>query len=165
MKRLLCCAILGLAVLGCGSAGPYAYVYMTTLQATRAVATAKSANAEKMAPYEYWAAVTYLQMSREKATSADYEMAYNYGKKARDMADKAKKIAVGKGEEGPDAEAATQAPTQVVTEPAPAGGEGSGGDSGKGAAPAVAPEPAAKPEKGKEEPPKDKGGAAEGVNP
>jgi len=120
VKRLLCWAFLGMAVLGCGSAGPYAYVYMTTIKATRAVATAKAGNAEKMAPYEYWAAVTYLQMSREKATSADYELAYDYGKKARDMARKANKIAVSKGEEGPNARAALQAPPQVVTESAPA---------------------------------------------
>lgn len=129
MKRLLCCAFVGVVLAGCGSAGPYAYLYISTLKATRAVSEAKTALAEKYAPYEYWASVTYLQMSREKASSADYEDAYKYGKKARDLAEKARQIAVTKGEEGPDAQRENRAPVQVTQTPE-SGGGGSGSSSG-----------------------------------
>ncbi len=112
--RFLCMAVCALVL---GACGPVDYLNTVTLKATRAVADAKAANAEKLAPYEYWSALTYLQMAREKVGYADFEDAVNYGEKSEEMAKKAKKLAAEKGQEGPDARRETHAPAEVITHP------------------------------------------------
>ena len=114
VKRFLCTAVCALVLAACG---PVDYLNTVTLKATRAVADAKAANAEKLAPYEYWSALTYLQMAREKVGYADYEDAVSYGEKSEEMAIKAKKLAAEKGQEGPDARRETHAPAEVITQP------------------------------------------------
>ena len=100
VKRFLCIAVSTLLLAACG---PVDYLNTVTLKATRAVADARAANAERLAPYEYWSALTYLQMAREKVGYADFEDAVTYGEKSEKMAIEAKKLAVQKGKEGPDA--------------------------------------------------------------
>lgn len=114
VTRLLWIAVCALALSACG---PIDYLNTVTRRATRAVSDAKAANAEKLAPYEYWGAVTYLQMAREKVASADFEDAVGYGEKSETMAIKAKKLAADKGQEGPDARRSNQAPPEVITAP------------------------------------------------
>jgi len=104
-------------MLGAGAlsaCGPIGYHYSVSLKAAQALAEAKAANAEKLAPYEYWSAVTYLKMAREKASYADYQNAWDYGERCEAAAQKAKKLASEKGEEGPAAQRETHAPTQVI---------------------------------------------------
>ena len=117
MKRLLCLAVcIGSALAACG---PVDYLNTVTLKATRAVANAKAANAEKLAPYEYWSAITYLQMAREKVGYADFEDAVEYGEKSEKMAKKARALASRIGRDGPSARRETHAPAQVIQQPLP----------------------------------------------
>ena len=111
MRRIICFAIIALAASACG---PIDYINTVTLKASRAVSEAKAANAEKLAPYEYWSARTYLLMAREMGARADFEHSIDYGEKAQKMAQQARKLASEKGEEGPDAQRIKQAPVQVV---------------------------------------------------
>jgi len=83
--------------------GPIDYLNTTARKARRAVAEADTASAEKLAPYEYWSAVVYLRMAREKAGHAHWEDAWKYGRKAEEMGELAKKMATEKGEAGPTA--------------------------------------------------------------
>lgn len=98
--RLVCAAAMGLLVSACG---PVDYLYTVTAKGTRAVADAKTAGAEKLAPYEYWSAVTFLRMAREKAGSADYEIAVDYGDRAVEMGRTAKRLASERAAAGPGA--------------------------------------------------------------
>ena len=100
MKRLLCLAALTAICWGCG---PIDYLNTVTRKATRALAEAKTADAERLSPYEYWSAVEYIHMAREKAAYADYEIAIAYGEKAEKMAKEARRIATEKGQAGPAA--------------------------------------------------------------
>lgn len=88
---------LGLALLGSGAGcGPVQYITTVTSQASSEVAAAKSANAEKYAPFEYTAAVEYLHKAREEEGYADHENAIKYGRLAKEHAEKAKKLAIEK---------------------------------------------------------------------
>jgi hypothetical protein len=96
--RLLCVAVVAAGLLGCG---PIEYLHTVALNANRAVAHAKAAGAEKLAPYEYWSAVEYLQMARDTGQYADYQLSNRYGEKAEKMANEASAIAAKKREAGP----------------------------------------------------------------
>jgi hypothetical protein len=101
--RLLCLAILGtVLLLACG---PVDYLSTVTLKATRALAEARTANAERLAPYEYWSAVEYLRMAKEMAAYADYLVANKYGEEAAKMATDARRLAAEKAQAGPAATA------------------------------------------------------------
>ena len=67
MKRSLWFTLIMLGAGALSACGPIGYHYSVSLKAAQALAEAKAANAEKLAPYEYWSAVTYLKMAREKA--------------------------------------------------------------------------------------------------
>jgi hypothetical protein len=98
VKRLLCLAALGAL---CSSCGPIDYLNTVARKATRAVAEAQTADAEHLSPYEYWSAMEYIHMAREKAAYADYEIAISYGEKAEQMAKEARRIAAEKAQAGP----------------------------------------------------------------
>ncbi len=127
MKRSLWFALIMMGSGALSACGPIGYHYSVSLNAAQALAEAKAANAEKLAPYEYWSAVTYLTMAREKASYADYQNAWDYGERSEAASQKAKRIASEKGEEGPGAERETHAPTEVIdsqgTAVSPAGGK------------------------------------------
>jgi hypothetical protein len=106
------------AALVSGCIGPIDYLNTVARKGRRAVSEARSVNAEKLSPYEYWSAVTYLRMAREKASSADYQAAGKYGRKAVEMGELAKKIATDKAQHGPLAKPATPEETPVVIQPA-----------------------------------------------
>ncbi|MBW2731134.1 MAG: DUF4398 domain-containing protein [Deltaproteobacteria bacterium] len=98
---------LGLLLLACGlvisltACGPISYITQVTVTATRLTAEAETANAKQLAPYEYWSAKTYLHMARQKAGTADYELATTYGELATKMARKAIDVAADGRRAGP----------------------------------------------------------------
>jgi hypothetical protein len=120
--RLLWPALLGLVLLACG---PIDYLNTVTRKATRAVAEARAAGGEQRAPYEYWSAVEYLHMAKEKAAYADYQIAIRYGEKAESMAADARRLAaerrVAPRPESPGDE--TPPDLSGSASPAPAGGK------------------------------------------
>lgn len=99
--RVLCLALATAGLLACG---PVDYLHTVALKATTALARARAAGAERLAPYEYWSSVEYLQMARDTASYADYQLSSRYGEKAENMAKQAHSIAVKKREAGPAGE-------------------------------------------------------------
>lgn len=118
MKRLLWVGVAPMVLWGC--IGPIDYLNTVARKARRAVAEAKAVNAERYSPYEYWSAVTYLRMAREKAAQADFEDANKYGRKSVEMGEMAKKLATDKASEGPNATQTAPEEAPVVIEPQPA---------------------------------------------
>src|SRR6478609_255538 len=87
-------AVLAVApLLGCG---PVEYISQVGNKAASAVSAAKLAQADRYAPYEYTAAEEYLHKAREEAGYAEYQDAIEYGKRAEDLANRARAIAVTK---------------------------------------------------------------------
>lgn len=114
MKCLLWVAVVPLLA---GCIGPIDYLNTVARKARRAVAEAEAVNAQKLSPYEYWSAVTYLQMAREKAAHADFEDANKYGGRAVKMGELAKRQASEKAAEGPTAAETPPEEAPVVIEP------------------------------------------------
>jgi hypothetical protein len=85
--------VLGLATIGCG---PIEYINQVSVKAAGAVSAAKLAQADRYAPYEFTAAEEYLHKAREEAGYAEYEHAIEFGRKAEELADKGRAIAVSK---------------------------------------------------------------------
>lgn len=81
-----------LVALGAGC-GPFGYLKKVARDADRAVADAKKAGAEQYAPYEYWGAVSYLEQARVLMAYSEYERSFDYGERARQLAEEAKKKA------------------------------------------------------------------------
>ena len=108
-----------LVLLACGAAcGPVEYINQVTRHASAEVAAARSAGADKYAPYEYTAAREYLHKAREEAGYADYQAAIRFGKKAEEMAKKAREIALASA--GKEAQPEGEAPIDPsATPPAP----------------------------------------------
>ncbi len=108
--RLLCVLLLATGLLACG---PVDYLHTVAVSASRALARAKTAGAEQMAPYEYWSAVEYLQMARDTASYADYELSSRYGEKAEKMAKAANALALKKREGGAGTKGADETPPDL----------------------------------------------------
>ncbi len=77
-----------------GACGPVEYINQVGNKAASAVSAAKLASAERYAPYEYTAAEEYLHKAREEAGHAEYQDAIEYGRKAEDLANRARAITV-----------------------------------------------------------------------
>jgi hypothetical protein len=75
-----------LAGAGCGPIQSTAYL----LDASSTLEAARSAQAEKLAPYEWTAANLYLAKSREEVGYSEYEQAVDYARKAVDFATRAR---------------------------------------------------------------------------
>jgi hypothetical protein len=86
------------------------------------VAKAESSGAEENAPYEYWGSVTYLEQSKILMGYSEYERSFDYGERAKQLAEEATKKAEmrrkGQMEQSSDALAT---PDQPVAEGAAAG--------------------------------------------
>src|SRR6185503_11182604 len=94
--RILRCvptvAVLAVApLLGCG---PVEYISQVGNKAASAVSAAKLAQADRYAPYEFTAAEEYLHKAREEGGYAEYEDSIEYGRRAEELANKARAIAV-----------------------------------------------------------------------
>lgn len=86
--------VLALAPLtGCG---PVEYINQVGSKAASAVSSAKQAQAERYAPYEYTAAEEYLHKAREEAGYAEYQDAIEYGRRSEELANRARAVAVNK---------------------------------------------------------------------
>ena len=82
--------LLSAATSGCG---PIEYINQVSLKAASALAAAQQAGGDRYAPYEYTAAEEYLHKAREEAGYAEYQDSIEYGRKAEELADRAKAIA------------------------------------------------------------------------
>jgi hypothetical protein len=80
-----------LSFAGCG---PIEYINQVSVKAASAVSAAKLAQADRYAPYEYTAAEEYLHKAREEASYSEYQEAIEYGRKAEELANKGRAIAV-----------------------------------------------------------------------
>jgi glucose-6-phosphate isomerase len=88
-RRLI--PLLSVAVLAAGTGcGPFGYLKKVAKDATRAVADAEKAGAEQYAPYEYWGAVSYLEQAKVMMAYSEYERSFDYGTRAKQLADEAK---------------------------------------------------------------------------
>lgn len=77
-----------------GGCGPVEYINQVSFKAASALAAAKEAQADRLAPYEYTAAEAYLHKAREEASYAQYQDSIEYGRKAEEQAHKARAIAL-----------------------------------------------------------------------
>jgi hypothetical protein len=111
---LAACAV----VLVCGC-GPIEYINQVGVKAAGAVSAAKLAQADRYAPYEYTAAEEYLHKAREEAAYAEYEDAIEFGRKAEELANKGRAIAVAKLSQSASA-SSSATPASEARTPAPA---------------------------------------------
>jgi hypothetical protein len=81
-------------VLASSACGPFQYINQVTRRASSHVAAAEAAGGEKYAPYEYTTAVLYLHKAREEEGYAHHQAAVRFGRKAEEMAKKAREIAL-----------------------------------------------------------------------
>lgn len=91
MKRLLSLALLG--ALGTGCLGPIrstAYILDAEVQ----VQAARTAGAEKLAPYDFTAAQLYLHKAREEVGYSAYGEAMEFAEKASKFANQARENAL-----------------------------------------------------------------------
>lgn len=99
-----------LSIMGCG---PIEYINQVSVKAASAVSAAKLAQADRLAPYEYTAAEEYLHKAREEAGYAEYEDAIEFGRRAEDLANKGRAIAVARLSQGGSASSAATPDTEV----------------------------------------------------
>lgn len=81
------------ALLALAACGPLGYIKNVAKDASLAVSAAKASGAEELAPYEYWSAVTYLEQAKTMAAYSEYERSFDYGARAKQLADEAKRKA------------------------------------------------------------------------
>jgi hypothetical protein len=86
------CAV-ALTLVGLAGCGPFGYLKNVAKDATKAVADAEAAGAEQYAPYEYWGAVAYLEQAKVLMAYSEYERSFDYGSRAKDLAEEAKRKA------------------------------------------------------------------------
>ena len=82
-----------LAVVLAAGCGPFGYLKKVAKEASKAVADAEAAGAEENAPYEYWGAVSYLEQAKILMGYSEYERSFDYGERAKQLAEEAKKKA------------------------------------------------------------------------
>jgi hypothetical protein len=88
-RPAICAALLALAS-GCGPLQSTAYLLDAAVQ----IEAARTAQAEKYAPYEWTSANLYIHKAREEVGYSDFEQAVSYSKKASTFANKAKENAM-----------------------------------------------------------------------
>jgi hypothetical protein len=81
------------ALVAAAGCGPFGYLKKVAKDASKAVADAKHAEAEKYAPYEYWGAVSYLEQAKVLMAYSEYERSFDYGVRAKQLAEEAKQKA------------------------------------------------------------------------
>ena len=119
--------LLSLATLsGCG---PIEYINQVGNKAASAVSAAKLAQADRYAPYEFTGAEEYLHKAREEAGYAQYQDAIEYGRRAEELATRARAIAVEKLAQKPS-KSSRVTPKSETEEPGTPR-EGAPGEGGK----------------------------------
>lgn len=102
--------------IGCG---PVEYINQVSVKAAGAVSAAKLAQADRYAPYEFTAAEEYLHKAREEAGYAEYQNAIEFGRKAEELANKGRAIAVSKLSQSAAGPSAAATPSSETRAPAP----------------------------------------------
>ena len=74
---------------GCG---PVEYVAQVGGRASSALAQARREKADVLAPYEYTGAGEYLKKSKEEAGRSQFQTALEYGKRAEELANRARAL-------------------------------------------------------------------------
>jgi hypothetical protein len=105
--------VMSLSTLLIGGCGPIEYINQVSVKAASAVSAAKLAQADRLAPYEYTAAEEYLHKAREEAGYAEYEDAIEFGRRAEDLANRGRAIAVARLSQGGSASSAATPDTEV----------------------------------------------------
>ena len=128
----------------CAACGPFGSLKRISRDANRAVARAEKSGAEQYAPYEFWGAKAYLEQAKILMGYSEYERAFDYGDRAKQLAEeaerKAKRVESGQSTERIDGLAA---PDEVPTDDKPLAGdagnaaESTGATSAEGEAPTV----------------------------
>jgi len=106
LRVSLLAAIAVAALTGCG---PVTYINEVTRRATADVEAARTARADRFAPYYFTLAVEYLRKAREEAAHADFQAANRLGKKASQAARQAIEQSLQK-RDGPDAHGGGEKP-------------------------------------------------------
>jgi hypothetical protein len=101
-----------LAVVVAAGCGPIGYMQQVHRRASDAVEEARRAGAESAAPYEYTSAVAYLAKAREEGAEAEYGNAIELGRRAEELALRARALARHHGQTG-----APAAPDQGAVAP------------------------------------------------
>ncbi len=94
IRQTVLLAALGLS-LGCGPIQSTALL----LDADVALDSARTANAERLAPYEYTAARLYLLKAREEVGYSDFDVAVDFARKAAKFAREAREKALASAEQ------------------------------------------------------------------
>ena len=117
---------------GCG---PFGYLKKVARESSQSVAKAETAGGEENAPYEYWGSVTYLEQSKILMGYSEYERSFDYGERAKQLAEEATKKAEmrRKGQMEQRSEALAT-PDQLTPADASGAGTGTGGASATGTA-------------------------------
>ncbi len=82
--------LVGLALASCGPVQSTAYLLDAEVQ----IQAARTAGAEKYAPYEWTAANLYIHKAREEVGYSDFEVAVDFAQKASRYANEAKEKAM-----------------------------------------------------------------------
>jgi hypothetical protein len=88
--------LLLLALVSLSACGPIEYINQVGNRAASAVSAAKLAQADRYAPYEFTGAEEYLHKAREEAGYAQYQDAIEYGRRAEELANRARAISLEK---------------------------------------------------------------------
>jgi hypothetical protein len=90
IRNFVLLLLLGSAALGCGPVQSTAYLLDAEVQ----IEAARTAQAEKMAPYEWTAANLYIRKAREESGYSNFEAAVTFARKASKFAREAKESAI-----------------------------------------------------------------------
>jgi hypothetical protein len=114
--------LLLLMVLVAPGCGPVQSTYLI-MKADVQVEGARAADASRLSPYEFTAAVAYLHKAREETGYADYEVAVDFAQKAAKYAQEAKEKSMAAAAEGalPSVPGATPPPMPVPPQTPPSG--------------------------------------------
>ncbi|MBI3183362.1 MAG: DUF4398 domain-containing protein [Myxococcales bacterium] len=85
-KLALCLLPVALSLVGCGPVQSTAYLLDAEVQ----IQAARTAGAEKLAPYEWTAANLYIRKAREEVGFSDFEVAVDFAQKAARFANEAR---------------------------------------------------------------------------
>lgn len=91
-KLLLLFGLLMVSAWGILACGPVMYI-AKVLEASAAIETAKSVKAWRLACYEYYASLRYMQKAMEEAGFSDFEVAAEMADRSLTMASKARELA------------------------------------------------------------------------
>lgn len=107
MKQLTVLVAVAGALAGCGPVRSTANILDAEVQ----IQAAKTAGAEKEAPYEWTAANLYIHKAREEVATSDYQAGVSFAVKASKYANEAREKAM--------ARAGTESPSSPVDTPRP----------------------------------------------